>query len=78
MQKPENYKFPHLTTHPVMYLRINPATLLPSGGGGTLDGGQLIWTKKGFASDEEQLSALGFVEDFGMILVDPRWLKRVL
>ena len=76
-ERQECYRLQYRTICPALYLMINEMSFSPSGSGGVLAGGQLVWTKEKFTCRRRATSALAYSDELGLILLDPRWLKPV-
>ena len=65
----------YLVAQPIPYRFVEPSGKTSSSGG-VLQGGQSVWLEN--AIERKRLSPLvrGFVDSLGVIVVDPRWLKK--
>ena len=71
MTKPDKFREGYIAIQNIPYLRKSPQNLVS---GGVLCKGQLVWVQTMFEMEERPNSISAFVDDIGIILLDPRWL----
>jgi hypothetical protein len=71
MTKPNEFREVYLTIQNIPYLRESPQNLAR---GGVLAKGQLVWVQTMFDMEERPISISAFVDDIGIISLDPQWL----
>lgn len=73
--RPEAFNEPYIVTDHLAYLFVE-ASGGPSSSGGVLRKGQTAWLEAVVQRTELQSFIRAFVESVGVIVVDPRWLRR--
>jgi hypothetical protein len=71
MTRPNEFREVYVAIQNIPYLRESPQDLA---GGGVLAKGQLVWIQTMFDAEERPNSISGFVDDIGIISLDPRCL----
>ena len=71
MTKPNEFREVYLAIQNIPYLRESPQDLAS---GGVLAKGQLVWVQTTDDAEERPNSISAFVDDIGIISLDPRWL----
>jgi hypothetical protein len=76
MIKPETFEQPYVAFGHVPYQCGDDVKDFSPPGGGVLPRGQLVWTTQSYTPRECPRSVTAFVEDIGIVSVDPHWLVR--
>ena len=76
MRKPEAFQNPYVTLRPVAYVRGDGSSREDYGSSGVLGGGARVWIKDYRELAARSRSTVAFVEDIGIISLDPRCLAR--
>jgi hypothetical protein len=71
--KPEEFQEAYVAIRHLPYLRESSHNIA---GGGVLAQGQQVWIRSMDESEPEQNSIYAFVEDIGIVALDPRWLRK--
>jgi hypothetical protein len=71
MAKPNEFRKAYIAIQNIPYLRESPQGLAS---GGVLAKGQLVWVQTMFDAEERLNSISAFVDDIGIISLDPRLL----
>jgi hypothetical protein len=73
--RPTSFQKRYLATQPIPYNFVETSGRASSSGG-VLRNGQCVWLDQAIQREHLTSSIRGFVESVGMIMVDPRRLKR--
>ncbi len=76
MLKPETFQQPYVACRHLPYQCGEAANDLSPSSGGVLCKGQMVWTTQSYPSTERPLSVTAFVDDIGIVSLDPHWLVR--
>jgi hypothetical protein len=71
MTRPQEFQKAYRATRNTPYLRGSPLALAS---GGVLAQGKLVWLQSTFSAETRPISISAFVDDIGIITLDPRWL----
>jgi hypothetical protein len=76
LNKPQQFRSPCLVTQNTPYMFASESAPPTTRDGGVLGKGQLVWTCEVDGTEERPHSVTAFVEDLGLISLDPRSLMR--
>jgi len=66
----------YVTLRNIPYLCEDASPLEGTLSGGVLATGQMVWTREVYEFENRPQSTIAFVEDIGIVSLDPRWLVR--
>jgi hypothetical protein len=75
MNKPHQFQSPCLSTQNTPYMFVNEPVPITSDGG-VLRKGRLVWTCEVYETKDRAHSVTAFVDDLGLISLDPHSLMR--
>ena len=75
MVKPEIFQKPYVALGHIPYV-CGESSSGTSGAGGVLSRGQTVWTAESYEPRRAENLTSVFVEDIGVISLDPHWLVR--
>jgi hypothetical protein len=73
--RPSAYRERYLVVQPLPY-RFHHFRQGPSSLGGVLRAGQAVWLEQTIQRAELAAAVRAFVEDLGLVHLDPRWLRK--
>ena len=76
MFKPEAFQQPYVALRNIPYQCGDPSAKGATPSGGVLGRGQTVWTKENYELKTYPRTTTAFVDDIGIISLDPRWLVR--
>lgn len=76
MNKPQQFQTACLAIRNTPYVFAVESFEATAHSGGVLGQGQLVWTARVYDSTEDLLSIAAFVDDIGVISLDPRSLMK--
>ena len=76
MDKPEAFGQANVALHNIPYVCGDGSTGQVSSFGGVLQRGRTVWTVETYHPQRRPLSVAAFVDDLGIVSLDPRWLIR--
>jgi hypothetical protein len=71
MARPHEFREACIAIRNIPYLRVSPPHFASEG---VLAKGTLVWVQTMIGAEERPTSISAFVDDFGIISLDPRWL----
>ena len=74
MLKPQMFQKPYVAVRHVPYICGDGSNKTDSASGGVLGRGQTVWTEETFDMRRARERAIAFVEEIGVISLDPRGL----
>ena len=76
MLKPDVFQQPYVVFRNVPYQGGDGAAADDVSSGGVLASGQTVWTQEPYNMQNRPQTATAFVEEIGIISINPRWLVR--
>ena len=71
MARPHEFREAAIAIRNIPYIRVSPQDFASEG---VLAKGKLVWVQTMIGAKERPISISAFVDDIGIILLDPRWL----